>query len=221
MSCNMGSCERSAGMCLVGRSKTELRMTCLSASKCIRRMLTFSHFGGANLPPAWTHSRSMVAAPMASPILIASPDQPSLHLWNNHLDAKNYPLNNYHWLSFFNDEGSHGSRLPSFQFQQHLRTMTPACAMLSVGGGQVQQVGAVRGQQGVGPKVRAEAARGQNHGAKLLGPNWPCWKPEGSTSYGKKNKRCIHLYSFNVWNNLNMYWIVLICDDLMILWESK
>mmetsp|Transcript_35759 Transcript_35759/g.77247 ORF Transcript_35759/g.77247 Transcript_35759/m.77247 type:complete len:277 (+) Transcript_35759:266-1096(+) len=43
-----------------------------------------------------------------------------------------------------------------------------ACAMLSVGGGQVQQVGAVRGQQGVGPKVRAEAARGQNHGAKLL-----------------------------------------------------
>ena len=30
MSCNMGSCERSAGMCLVGRSKTELRMTCLS-----------------------------------------------------------------------------------------------------------------------------------------------------------------------------------------------
>ena len=51
-----------------------------------------------------------------------------------------------------------------------------ACAMLSIGGGQVQQVGPVRGQQGVGPKVRAEAARGQNHGAKLLKAVAGPWK---------------------------------------------
>mmetsp|Transcript_2519 Transcript_2519/g.3109 ORF Transcript_2519/g.3109 Transcript_2519/m.3109 type:complete len:347 (+) Transcript_2519:291-1331(+) len=48
----------------------------------------------------------------------------------------------------------------------HLDGVT--CAVLTVGGGQVQQVRAVRGQQGVGTEVGTKTARSQNHGAKLL-----------------------------------------------------
>lgn len=43
-----------------------------------------------------------------------------------------------------------------------------ACAVFTVGGGQMKQVRTIGGQQRVSSKVCPEAARGQNHGAKLL-----------------------------------------------------
>ena len=48
----------------------------------------------------------------------------------------------------------------------HLDGIT--CAVLTVGGGQMQQIRPVRRQQGVRAEVRAEATRGQHHGAELL-----------------------------------------------------
>jgi len=43
-----------------------------------------------------------------------------------------------------------------------------ACAVLTVGGGQMQQVWPVGGQQRIGAKVRPKAAGGQDHRAELL-----------------------------------------------------